>query len=102
MKLARPAPILPYNAFTPFLRIPRRSGSIRMTFEDELKHAFETLTARLQEELARQVQAVKDELAAAAPPPQPAAEPQPHIDDDQAEERLLEGVRSIDRGRSLT
>jgi hypothetical protein len=77
-----------------------------MTFDDELKHAFEALTARLQEELTRQVQAAKDELAAAAPPPpppvQPVEEPAPNTQEDQADERLLEGVRSIDHARSLT
>jgi hypothetical protein len=78
-----------------------------MTFDDELKHAFEALTARLQTELERQIQAAKDELAAAAPPP-PAppppkeGEPPPSAPDAEADERLVEGIRSIDNARSLS
>src|SRR5919201_2242436 len=77
-----------------------------MTFDDELKHAFETLTARLQAELERQVQAAKDELAAAAspppPPPKEEEEPPTAAHDAEADERLVEGIRSIDNARSLT
>ena len=78
-----------------------------MTFDDELKHAFETLTARLQTELERQVQAVKDELAAAAPPPPPPPPPPkeesaPAAHDADADERLVEGIRSIDTAGSLS
>jgi hypothetical protein len=74
-----------------------------MTFDDELKHAFEALTARLQTELERQVQAVKDELTAAAPPPPPSTqreEPAPAAH--EADEGLVEGIRSIDNARSLS
>jgi hypothetical protein len=77
-----------------------------MTFDDELKHAFEALTARLQTELERQVQAAKDELVAAAPPPPPPPpaeeQPAPRAHDAEADERLVEGVRSIDNARSLS
>ena len=77
-----------------------------MTFDDELKHAFEALTARLQTELERQVQAVKDELATAAPPPPPPPPPKeelaPATHDAEADDRLVEGIRSIDNARSLS
>jgi hypothetical protein len=37
-----------------------------MTFDDQMRRAFETLTTRLHDEIARQVQTVVDELAASA------------------------------------
>ena len=78
-----------------------------MTFDDELKHAFEALTARLQTELERQIDAAKAVLAAAAPPPPlpPAPkeeEPAPSARGAEADERLVEGIRSIDNARSLS
>ena len=78
-----------------------------MTFDDELKHAFEALTARLQTELERQIDAAKAVLAAAAPPPSlpPAPkeeEPAPSARGAEADERLVEGIRSIDNARSLS
>ena len=78
-----------------------------MTFDDELKHAFEALTARLQTELERQIDAAKAELAAVAPPPPPPPppkeeEPAPSAIGAEADERLVEGIRSIDNARSLS
>src|SRR5205807_7816025 len=78
-----------------------------MTFDDELKHAFEALTARLQTELERQIDAAKAELAAVAPPPPPPPppkeeEPAPSASGAEADERLVEGIRSIDNARSLS
>lgn len=90
-----------------------------MTFDDQLKRAFDTLTDRLRDEIDRQVQSAMDELAAsaraetdaavadaaaAAPTvvnvPVPAEAPAPV--DAQATARLLETIRAIDRARSLT
>src|SRR5207248_11101924 len=78
-----------------------------MTFDDELKHAFEALTARLQTELERQIDAAKAVLAAAAPPPPPPPPPKeeeaaPSARGAEADERLVEGIRSIDNARSLS
>src|SRR5437764_14723912 len=78
-----------------------------MTFDDELKHAFEALTARLQTELERQIDAAKAELAAVAPPPPPPPppkeeEPAPSASGAEADERPVEGIRSIDNARSLS
>jgi len=91
-----------------------------MTFDDELKRAFDTLTDRLRVEIDRQVQAAMDELSASAradktaaveaavsstptlmnvpSPVAPVAAPQ----DGVGAERLLDSIRALDEARSLT
>lgn len=73
-----------------------------MTFDEELRRAFDALRDRLQHEIAREVQRATDELvrsaqdrAAAAGTPQGAAPA-------AAGEPLLESIRSIGAGRSLS
>jgi hypothetical protein len=89
-----------------------------MTFDEQLRRAFDTLTDRLRDEIDRQVHAAMDELAAsaraeadaavaaAAAAPAPADVPkatETHAPiDTSASERLLEVIRAIDRARSLT
>jgi hypothetical protein len=46
--------------------LPRSRDASRMTFDDQLRRAFETLTGRLHDEISRQVQTLVDELAASA------------------------------------
>jgi hypothetical protein len=91
-----------------------------MTFDDELKRAFETLTDRLRVEIDRQVQAAMDELSASAradktaaveaavssaptvmnvPSPVAAAPPP---SDGAGAEKLLDSIRALDEARSLT
>lgn len=88
-----------------------------MTFDDELKRTFDTLTGRLRE-MDRQVRAAMDHLsasarsdaaahaAAAVAAPPPWLEPAPQLDtvlpDPAADERLIEGIRAIDAARSLS
>jgi hypothetical protein len=63
-----------------------------MTFDEQLRRAFDTLTSRLHDDIRRQVQTAVDE-ALAAEPPRPADVPAGH--------RLLDAVRSLGRARSL-
>jgi len=91
-----------------------------MTFDDELKRAFDTLTDRLRAEIDRQVWAAMDELAvsaradksaaveaavASAPTvtnvPSPVA-PAPPAADSADTGRLLDSIRALDAARSLT
>jgi hypothetical protein len=64
-----------------------------MTFDEQLRHAFETLTGRLHDDIRREVQVAVDE-ALAAEPTRPA--------DAAAGQGLLDGVRSLGRARSLS
>jgi hypothetical protein len=89
-----------------------------MTFDDELKRAFETLTDCLRVEIDRQVQTAMDELAASARAdrtaaveaavasaptvmnvPSPVAPVAAPSDDAR---RLLDSIRALDDARSLT
>jgi hypothetical protein len=103
------AVLRPHNA--------RRLPPPAMTFDDELKRTFDTLTGRLRE-MDRQVRAAMDELSAsarsdaaantavavAAPPPwlEPAAQSDAVLPGPAADERLLQGIRAIDAARSLS
>jgi hypothetical protein len=87
-----------------------------MTFDDQLKRAFDTLSDRLRDELDRQVHAAMDELSASArreadgaaaaavaalPPPVRVIE-RVLVPDTSAAQHLVEGVRAIDGARTLT
>lgn len=91
-----------------------------MTFDDELKRAFDTLTDRLRAEIDRQMSAAMDELAvsaradksaaveaavASAPTvtnvPSPVA-PAPPAADNADTGRLLDSICALDAARSLT
>jgi hypothetical protein len=65
-----------------------------MTFDEQLRRAFETLTERLHDGIRREVQVAVDEALVAAPV-RPTA-------DIPAGQRLLDAVRSLDRARSLS
>jgi hypothetical protein len=64
-----------------------------MTFDDQLRRAFETLTGRLHDDIRREVQVAVDE-ALAVEPTRPA--------DATAGRRLLDAVRSLGGARSLS
>jgi hypothetical protein len=101
-------------------RVAADPDTRRMTFDDQLRRAFDTLTAQLHDEVSRQAHAVIDELTAVAqaerdqavadairelpPPPQPVApEPPPtSADGSPAAERLVTAIRSIDDARTLS
>lgn len=77
-----------------------------MTFDDELKRAFESLGDRLHAEVQHQIDAAMAELQSAAvpraaivppPPPLPVAAAGADVD-----ASILEGIRAIDAARSLT
>src|SRR5438067_1664692 len=93
-----------------------------MTFDDQLKRAFDTLTDHLRAEIERQVQTAMDELSASArdataaaveeaasnaptvmnaPSPVAAVEPS-GAGDSATVTQLLDAVRAIDAARSLT
>ena len=63
-----------------------------MTFDEQLRRAFDTLTSRLHDDIRREVQNAVDE-ALAVEPTRPA--------DGAALQRLLDAVRSLGRARSL-
>jgi hypothetical protein len=98
-----------------------------MTFDDQLKRAFETLTIQLHDDFSRHVQTVIDELAESArtereqaistalrdlpPPPEPVvAPPEPVVappvaapaDLSAIGERLVGGIRALDEARTLS
>jgi hypothetical protein len=93
-----------------------------MTFDDQLKRAFDTLTDHLRAEIERQVQTAMDELSASARAatdaaveaaasnaptvmniPSPVAPVEPAgAGDGAAVAQLLDAVRTIDAARSLT
>ena len=64
-----------------------------MTFDEQLRRSFETLTSRLHDDIRRQVRIAVDETLAVEPA-RPA--------DAAAGQRLLDAVRSLDRARSLS
>jgi len=90
-----------------------------MTFDEQLRRAFETLTAHLHDEISRQAQHVIDELAASAQAdrdqavadaarelqPSEGGTPEPVIAaavDPAATERLVIAIRAIDGARTLS
>src|SRR5438270_9579666 len=96
-----------------------------MSFDDQLRHAFDSLTDQLRDDIARQVRAVVDELATAAKTERDrAADEAARTSGDAARtaadaqiaeartqfqsaeltarERLLAAIRAMDRARSLT
>jgi hypothetical protein len=96
-----------------------------MTFDEQLKRAFDTLSDRLRDEIDRQVQAALDEVSASAraetdaavaaakaalPAPAPAEVPAAEADVPRdtttdaaaAGDGLLDAVRALDRAGSLT
>lgn len=73
-----------------------------MTFDEELRRAFDTLRDRLTDGIAREVQRVTDELVRSAEDhARPADVPQ-NAAPAAASERLLGSIRSIGAGRSLS
>jgi hypothetical protein len=67
-----------------------------MTFDEQLRRAFETLTDRLHENIRREVQTAVDEALAAKPVEEPA-----RAVDTADSTRLLDSVRSLGRAQSL-
>lgn len=65
-----------------------------MTFDEELERALDRFSGRIQEEVARQVRVVGDELTVVA---RDASQ-----DDGGAAGRLVEGIRAFDGARSLS
>ena len=64
-----------------------------MTFDEQLRRAFDTLTSRLHDDIRREVQIVVDEALAVEPTRPADVPPGP---------RLLDAVRLLDRARSLS
>jgi hypothetical protein len=90
-----------------------------MTFDEQLRRAFETLTAHLHDEISHQTQQAIDQLAASAQAerdqaiadatrdlqPSDAGTPEPGVTpvpDAAALERLLNSIRAIDGARTLS
>jgi hypothetical protein len=89
-----------------------------MTFDEQLRRAFETLTAHLHDEIARQAQTAIDELTASAQAERDqaiaearelqrseSATPEPRVTaavDPAAAERLVNAIRAIDGARTLS
>jgi len=86
-----------------------------MTFDQELKSAFDALSDRLQAEVARQVQAALEERAAADAARPPVEDAGPAEEDagpaeaghcvpesDEKGDGLLDTIRAMDESRSLT
>ncbi|HZP47886.1 MAG TPA: hypothetical protein VFB07_05110, partial [Vicinamibacterales bacterium] len=78
-----------------------------MTFDDDLKRAFDALSDRLHAEVQHQIDAAMAELRAAAPPavepppPPPPPEPPPAVQDTTVPD-LAAAMRQMDEARSLT
>jgi hypothetical protein len=73
-----------------------------MTFDDQLRRAFDTLSDRLRDELERQVRAAMDELAASARDERDAAIATAHVDREaavQSAEAAREAARSAEAER---
>jgi hypothetical protein len=81
-----------------------------MTFDERLRHTFESIAERFREDVAKHFESVATELssfarehadaaAAAAAASARGSAVQPYVD---ASERLLDATRSIDSARSLT
>jgi len=89
-----------------------------MTFDEQLRRAFETLSAHLHDEISRQAQTAIDELAASAQAERDqaiaearelqrseSATPEPLVTaavDPAAAERLVNAIRAIDGARTLS
>lgn len=67
-----------------------------MTFDEQLRRAFETLTDRLHDDIRREVQIAVDEALAAKPPAAPAP-----VIDTADRRRLLDSIQWLGRARSL-
>src|SRR5438552_17612882 len=63
-----------------------------MTFDEQLRRTFDTLTDRLHDNIRREVQIAVDEAMAVEPP---------SAADDGATHRMLEAVRALGRAQSL-
>jgi hypothetical protein len=72
-----------------------------MTFDEQLERAFDTLSDRLRDEVARQVRAVSEELVAATRAEQAIREQSTSIDAMALVQRLADGIRSMDRASTL-
>ena len=76
-----------------------------MTFDDDLKRAFDALSDRLHAEVQHQIDAAMAELRAATPPavepPSPPPEPPPAVQDTTVPD-LAAAMRQMDEARSLT
>jgi hypothetical protein len=75
-----------------------------MTFDDQLRRAFDTLSDRLRDELERQVRAAMDELAASARDERDAAIAAAHVDRQAAvesAEAAREAARSAEAARQI-
>jgi hypothetical protein len=68
-----------------------------MTFDEQLRRAFETLTDRLHDDIRREVQIAVDEALAAKPAEEPA-----RAIDMADHQRLLDSVQWLGRARSLS
>lgn len=73
-----------------------------MTFDEQVQQAFETLTERLHDEVARQVQAAIAELSASAAPEQDAAWQEGRTAAAESGQRLVAAIRAIDNARTLS
>ena len=76
-----------------------------MSFEEQLAHAFETLTERLRGEIDQEVHRRTAEHVAAVPAQRASIEAgaAPHpAEDGASRQRLADGFEAIDRARSLT
>ncbi len=81
-----------------------------MTFDEDLKRAFDALSDRLHAELQHQIDAALDEVRSAVPPPPPPAPPPPPPPPEPvqvappppADLGVVEAVRVMDAARSLT
>jgi hypothetical protein len=83
--------------------------AFRMTFDDQLRRSFDTLTDVLRDDVVRRVQAVVDELAASARAERDGVVVEPLVeverggsDPNAASRALVEAVRSIGAERSLS
>jgi len=75
-----------------------------MTFDEQLRQAFDTLTDRLHGEIARQVEAAIAELSASAAAAQESVwqQAQPTEGNDGGSQRLVATIRTIDGARTLS
>jgi len=72
-----------------------------MPIEDQLKQAFDTLTDRLRDEVAREIRSMSDGLIATAAQERSQAAAQAAEVGTAPVQRLVEAIRAIDAGRSL-
>src|SRR5213082_1398131 len=95
-------PATPWHTFV-------RGPFTLMTFDDQLRGAFDMLTDRLQADIRREVQSALDALATAQAAREEAMREteerhreHARVSGTAAAERLLDAVRSIGRARSLS